>query len=74
MFIFILFFLRGMNCLHVLASHSRENAHLIFASLMEFYPNFPLDIQDAQGNTGLFQREKYLDSNLKVLFSSSIGL
>jgi hypothetical protein len=43
-----------MNCLHVLASHSRENAHLIFASLLEFYPNFPLDVQDGQGNTGLF--------------------
>ncbi|CAF2975730.1 unnamed protein product [Rotaria sp. Silwood2] len=45
--------MRGMNCLHVLASYSRENAHLIFGTLMEFYPNFPLDVQDAQGNTAL---------------------
>jgi rabankyrin-5 len=41
-----------MNCLHVLASHCRENAHAIFTILIEFYPNFPLDTQDAQGNTG----------------------
>ncbi|CAF1118017.1 unnamed protein product [Rotaria sordida] len=44
---------KGMNCLHVLASYSRENAHLIFTILLEFYPKFPLDVQDAQGNTAL---------------------
>ena len=41
-----------MNCVHVLASHSRENAHGLFTLILEFYPNFPLDVQDAQGNTG----------------------
>jgi hypothetical protein len=46
-----------MNCLHVLASSSRENAHLIFTCLLEFYPHFPLDVQDGQGNTGLFERK-----------------
>jgi len=46
-----------MNCLHVLASYSRENAHLIFSCLLEFYPKFPLDVQDAQGNTGLFKKK-----------------
>ncbi|UJR21238.1 hypothetical protein I4U23_024333 [Adineta vaga] len=44
---------KGMNCLHVLAYYSMENAHTIFASLLQFYPNFPLDIQDAQGNSAL---------------------
>jgi hypothetical protein len=52
-------FFRGMNCLHVLASHSRENAHVIFASLLEFYSNFPLDVQDGQGNTGLFEKQGF---------------
>lgn len=50
-----------MNCLHVLASHSRENAHLIFTSLLESYSNFPLDVQDGQGNTGLFNKRKFFD-------------
>ncbi len=50
-----------MNCLHVLASHSRENAQMIFASLLEFYPNFPLDVQDGQGNTGFFRDKEILD-------------
>jgi hypothetical protein len=44
-----------MNCLHVLASHSKENAQFIFAILLEFYPHFPLDVQDSQGNTGLIK-------------------
>jgi len=43
-----------MNCLHVLAAHPRENAHLIFNCLTEFHSNFPLDTQDAQGNTGTY--------------------
>ncbi|CAF3345195.1 unnamed protein product [Rotaria socialis] len=45
--------IKGMNCLHVLAAHSRENAHIIFSIILEFYPKFPLDIQDGQGNTAL---------------------
>ena len=41
-----------MNCLHVLAANSKENAQLIFNGLLETHPTFPLDIQDGQGNTG----------------------
>ncbi|CAF1139911.1 unnamed protein product [Adineta ricciae] len=44
---------KGMNCLHVLAYYSMENAHSIFAILLQFYPKFPLDIQDTQGNSAL---------------------
>ena len=54
-------FSRGMNCLHVLASCSRENTHLIFSTLLEFYPHFPLDVQDGQGNTGLTRVNLYLN-------------
>ncbi|CAF4332706.1 unnamed protein product, partial [Adineta steineri] len=49
---------KGMNCLHVLAHYSMENAHLIFATLLEFYPKFPLDIQDGQGNSALLSAYK----------------
>lgn len=73
LYVYYVLFLRGMNCLHVLASYSRENAHLIFSCLLEFYPKFPLDVQDAQGNTGLFKK-KHLDFNSKALFSTFIGL
>ncbi|CAF3694746.1 unnamed protein product [Rotaria socialis] len=44
---------KGMNCLHVLAANSRENAQFIFEQILKRYPTFPLDIQDAQGNTAL---------------------
>jgi hypothetical protein len=44
---------RGMNCLHVLATNSTENAQIIFSTIMEHNPTFPLDIQDEQGNTGI---------------------
>lgn len=43
-----------MNCLHVLAAHGRENAHLIFDSILKHHQSFPLDVQDGQGNTGGF--------------------
>ena len=43
---------RGMNCLHVLAANSKENAQLILTSLLDAHSQFPLDIQDGQGNTG----------------------
>lgn len=45
---------RGMNCLHVLALNCKENAPLILADLLKHHSNFPLDIQDEQGNTGDF--------------------
>ena len=41
-----------MNVLHILASHSKENANATFNCLLEFHPTFPLDIQDGQGSTG----------------------
>jgi len=50
---------RGMNCLHVLASHCKENAQYILDSILKYNPTFPLDIQDAQGNTGLSIKKKF---------------
>lgn len=48
---------RGMNCLHVLASNCKENAQHILDNILKYHPTFPLDIQDEQGNTGLFKNE-----------------
>ncbi len=45
---------RGMNCLHVLAAHCKENTQAIFEILLKYHSTFPLDIQDGQGNTGKF--------------------
>jgi hypothetical protein len=50
--LFQFFLFRGMNCLHVLAANSKENAQAIFACLLEHYSTFPVDIQDGLGNTG----------------------
>lgn len=57
----VVFFLRsrGMNCLHVLASSSRENAHVIFGTLLEYHPHFPLDIREGQGHTALLLAYKF---------------
>ena len=41
------------------ASHSRENAQIIFASLLEFYRNFPLDVQDGQGIQVFFETKRF---------------
>jgi hypothetical protein len=43
---------RGMNCLHVLAAHCKENTQAIFEILLKYHSTFPLDIQDGLGNTG----------------------
>ncbi len=50
------FVVRGMNCLHVLATNGKENAQAIFDILIKRHPTFPLDTQDGQGNTGLFRK------------------
>jgi hypothetical protein len=42
-----------MNCLHVLANNCKENAQYILDTILKYHPQFPLDIQDEQGNTGL---------------------
>jgi hypothetical protein len=41
-----------MNCIHVLAFHSKENAQHILDDILKHHPQFPLDIQDGDGNTG----------------------
>lgn len=43
--------LKGQNPLHLLAQHGKENAHAIFTILIESEPKYPLDNQDAEGNT-----------------------
>lgn len=43
---------RGMNCLHVLSSHCKDNAQQILETILKHHSTFPLDIQDGQGNTG----------------------
>lgn len=53
-----IFFFRGMNCLHVLASHCKENAQLILDNILKYHSAFPLDIQDGQGNTGLNKKNQ----------------
>ncbi len=46
-----------MNCLHVLALNSKENSPQILDNLLKYCSTFPLDIQDEQGNTGLFKKK-----------------
>jgi len=43
---------RGQNCLHVLSKHAKQNASIIFNLLMEVASNYPINKQDAEGNTG----------------------
>jgi hypothetical protein len=50
-----------MNCLHVLADYAKENAPQILDILLKHHSTFPLDIQDEQGNTGLFKRNLYFN-------------
>lgn len=44
--------LKGHNPLHVLAIYGKENAAAICNLFIETVPDFPLDKQDLDGNTG----------------------
>ena len=44
---------RGQNCLHVLAGHAQEGATAIFNYLMVAAPQFPINVPDSDGNTGV---------------------
>lgn len=44
---------KGQNCLHVLAAHAQEGATAIFNYLMVATPQFPINANDADGNTAL---------------------
>jgi hypothetical protein len=56
---------RGMNCLHILAIHCKENAPQILDNLLKHHPTYPLDIQDEQGNTGLFSNKNFFIENIR---------
>jgi len=43
---------RGQNCLHVLSSHPQDSATAIFNYLVVAAPQFPINLSDADGNTG----------------------
>lgn len=45
--------LRGQNPLHVLCQYGRENAAATFELFLECMPNYPVNKQDADGNSGL---------------------
>lgn len=45
--------IRGQNPLHVLGQHGRENAAAIFDFFIECMPKYPINKQDANGNTPL---------------------
>jgi len=45
--------MKGQNCLHVLSKHAKQNASIIFNLLMEVASNYPINKQDAEGNTAL---------------------
>ena len=44
---------RGQNVLHTLAKYAHENAASIFHLILRSIHNFPLNIPDGEGNTGL---------------------
>jgi len=47
-------FVSGQNVLHVLGQFGKENAAAIFDLMMEHRPQLPVDLLDANGNTGLY--------------------
>ena len=47
-----MFNFRGQNCLHVLSSHPQDSATAIFNYLIVAAPQFPINLSDADGNTG----------------------
>ena len=46
---------RGRNCLHMLAASAKDNASALYHLLKSVVPNFPINKQDADGNTGTCQ-------------------
>lgn len=45
---------KGQNALHLLAMNATTNASSMFECLFAAVPDYSLDVQDQNGNTGLF--------------------
>jgi len=45
--------LKGRNPLHELAKYSKESSAAICEVFLEYMPKYPLEVQDAEGNTGI---------------------
>lgn len=45
--------LKGRNPLHELAKYSKESSAAICEVFLEYMPKYPLEVQDAEGNTGM---------------------
>lgn len=45
--------LKGRNPLHELAKHGKESAAVICDVFLQSMPKYPLEVQDAEGNTGM---------------------
>lgn len=56
--------LRGQNPVHLLAQYGKENAAAILDIFMQCMPEYPLNIQDGEGNTALLLAYKNGNANL----------
>jgi len=45
--------LKCRNPLHELAKYSKESSAAICEVFLEYMPKYPLEVQDAEGNTGM---------------------
>lgn len=69
--------LRGQNPLHVLCQYGRENAAATFELFLECMPTYPINKQDADGNTGLLLAYMNGNGNLcraMVRFGACLGI
>ena len=44
-------FCRGQTPLHMLGDHAKDNAAVIFETMIECAPSLNVNVQDAEGNT-----------------------
>lgn len=46
--------LKCRNPLHELAKHGKENAAAICEVFLDYIPNYPLEVKESEGNTGMY--------------------